>query len=71
MVSISSVRLPVYLKSRFLHAKLTMGGAASFGRLRAGLAVDLSYGTNRLDRTLTVLPGVGAATEENDPLSYI
>lgn len=59
------------LKFRFLHAKLTMGGAASFGRLRVGLAVDLSYGTNRLDRTLTVLPGVGAAIEQNDPLSHI
>jgi long-chain fatty acid transport protein len=63
------------LKFRFLHAKLTVGGAASSGRLRVGLAIDLSYGTNRLDRTLTVLPGVAAGTgtgiEENDPLSYV
>jgi len=58
------------LKFRFLHAKLTMGGAASFGHLRLGLAIDLSYGTNRLDRTLRVIPGVGIGIEENDPLSY-
>lgn len=43
------------LKFRFMHAKLTAGGAMSLGKLKVGLAIDVSYGFNTIDRTLSVV----------------
>lgn len=63
----SSALVSEDLQFRFLHAKLTLGGATTIGRLRVGVAIDLSGATNRLDRTLAVSP----VSAGNHPLTYI
>lgn len=56
------------LKFRFMHAKLTAGGAMSLGKLKVGLAIDVSYGFNTIDRTLSV---VADPNGQSHPYSFI